>query len=59
VFLGPSKTVVLVGYKTVKEALVNHGEEFGDRKIGAGFRIMNDEHGRKWIILCLKLFYKQ
>ncbi|TRY96431.1 hypothetical protein DNTS_021460 [Danionella cerebrum] len=45
VFLGPQKTVVLVGYKTVKEALVNHNEEFGDRRIGPGFRIMNDEHG--------------
>uniref|UniRef100_A0A672NK52 Cytochrome P450 2K1-like n=1 Tax=Sinocyclocheilus grahami TaxID=75366 RepID=A0A672NK52_SINGR len=45
VFLGPRKTVVLVGYKTVKEALVNHAEEFGDRDIGPGFRIMNDEHG--------------
>ncbi|KAF4115667.1 hypothetical protein G5714_003156 [Onychostoma macrolepis] len=33
VFLGPKKTVVLVGYKTVKEALVNHAEEFGDRDI--------------------------
>ncbi len=45
-FLGPRKTVVLVGYKTVKEALVNHAEEFGDRDIGPIFRIMNDEHGR-------------
>ncbi|XP_051744174.1 cytochrome P450 2K1-like isoform X2 [Ctenopharyngodon idella] len=45
VFLGPSKTVVLVGYKTVKEALVNYAEEFGDRNIAPGFRIMNDEHG--------------
>ncbi|KAF4115665.1 hypothetical protein G5714_003154 [Onychostoma macrolepis] len=45
VFLGPKKSVVLVGYKTVKEALVNHAEEFGDRDIGPGFRIMNKEHG--------------
>ncbi|NP_001073172.1 cytochrome P450 2K19 isoform X1 [Danio rerio] len=45
VFLGPRKTVVLVGYKTVKEALVNYAEQFGDREIGPGFRIMNDEHG--------------
>uniref|UniRef100_A0A8C1MPR3 Cytochrome P450 2K1-like n=1 Tax=Cyprinus carpio TaxID=7962 RepID=A0A8C1MPR3_CYPCA len=45
VFLGPKKTVLLVGYKTVKEALVNHAEEFGDRDIGPSFRIMNDEHG--------------
>ncbi|KAL0196647.1 hypothetical protein M9458_005187, partial [Cirrhinus mrigala] len=45
VFLGPKKTVVLVGYKTVKEALVNHAEEFGDRDIVPSFRIMNDKHG--------------
>ncbi len=51
VFLGPRKTVVLVGYKTVKEALVNHAEEFGDRDIGPVFRIMNDEHGRILLFL--------
>ncbi|XP_043090081.1 cytochrome P450 2K1-like [Puntigrus tetrazona] len=45
VFLGPKQTVVLVGYKTVKEALVNHAEEFGDRDIAPSFRIMNDKHG--------------
>ncbi|XP_059211949.1 cytochrome P450 2K1-like isoform X3 [Centropristis striata] len=31
IYLGPKKVVVLAGYKTVKEALVNHSEEFGDR----------------------------
>lgn len=30
-YLGSRKVVVLAGYKTVKEALVNHAEEFGDR----------------------------
>ncbi|XP_026175032.1 cytochrome P450 2K4-like [Mastacembelus armatus] len=30
-YLGPRKVVVLAGYKTVKEALVNHADEFGDR----------------------------
>ncbi|XP_056117727.1 cytochrome P450 2K1-like [Rhinichthys klamathensis goyatoka] len=45
VFLGPRKTVVLVGYKTVKEALVNYGEEFGDRKIEPGFTMTHNEHG--------------
>ncbi|XP_059211944.1 cytochrome P450 2K1-like isoform X2 [Centropristis striata] len=30
-YLGPKKVVVLAGYKTVKEALVNYAEEFGDR----------------------------
>ncbi|XP_068454927.1 cytochrome P450 2K1-like [Clinocottus analis] len=31
VYMGPQKVVVLAGYKTVKEALVNRAEEFGDR----------------------------
>ncbi|XP_028979787.2 cytochrome P450 2K1-like [Esox lucius] len=31
VHIGPRKVVVLAGYKTVKEALVNHVEEFGER----------------------------
>uniref|UniRef100_A0A3P8Y7I5 unspecific monooxygenase n=1 Tax=Esox lucius TaxID=8010 RepID=A0A3P8Y7I5_ESOLU len=31
VHIGPRKVVVLAGYKTVKEALVNHAEEFGER----------------------------
>ncbi|KAI1886498.1 hypothetical protein AGOR_G00196360 [Albula goreensis] len=30
---GPKKVVVLAGYKTVKQALVNFAEEFGDRDI--------------------------
>ncbi|XP_032398641.1 cytochrome P450 2K1 isoform X1 [Etheostoma spectabile] len=31
VYLGPQKVVVLAGYKTVKEALVNYADEFGER----------------------------
>ncbi|XP_056117730.1 cytochrome P450 2K3-like [Rhinichthys klamathensis goyatoka] len=45
VFLGPRKIVVLIGYKTVKEALVNYAEEFGDRKIEPGCRITHNGHG--------------
>ncbi|XP_050961654.1 cytochrome P450 2K1-like [Labeo rohita] len=45
VFLGPKKTVVLVGYKTIKEALVNYAEEFGDREIAPSFRITNGKNG--------------
>ncbi|XP_027627884.1 cytochrome P450 2K6 [Tupaia chinensis] len=29
--MGPKKVVVLSGYETVKDALVNHGDEFGER----------------------------
>ncbi|XP_037331350.2 cytochrome P450 2K1-like [Pungitius pungitius] len=33
VYLGSQKVVILAGYKTVKEALVNHAAEFGERYI--------------------------
>ncbi|KAM8844043.1 cytochrome P450 2K1-like [Spinachia spinachia] len=33
VYLGPQKVVILAGYKTTKQALVNHAVEFGERKI--------------------------
>ncbi|XP_070843049.1 cytochrome P450 2K1-like isoform X1 [Chaetodon trifascialis] len=48
VYFGPKKVVVLAGYKTVKEALVNHAEEFGDRD---SMQIMDDHcqgHGLLW-----------
>ncbi|XP_047430329.1 cytochrome P450 2K1-like [Mugil cephalus] len=31
IYMGPKKVVVLAGYKTVKEALVNCADEFGER----------------------------
>uniref|UniRef100_A0A667ZVR6 Cytochrome P450 2K1-like n=1 Tax=Myripristis murdjan TaxID=586833 RepID=A0A667ZVR6_9TELE len=45
VYLGPNKVVVLAGYKTVKQALVNHAEEFGDRHISPIFYDLNNGHG--------------
>ncbi|XP_041814106.1 cytochrome P450 2K1-like [Chelmon rostratus] len=48
VYFGPKKVVVLAGHKTVKEALVNHAEEFGDRD---PTQIMEDNsqgHGVLW-----------
>ncbi|KAJ1149064.1 hypothetical protein NDU88_001882, partial [Pleurodeles waltl] len=30
--MGRKKCVVLAGYKTVKDALVNHADEFGERE---------------------------
>lgn len=33
VYFGPQKFVILAGYKTVKQALVNYAVEFGDRHI--------------------------
>lgn len=39
--------VVLAGYKTVKEALVNHDEEFGDRDTFEILRDFTKGHGKE------------
>lgn len=43
--MGPKKVVVLMGYKTVKEALVSHAEEFGEREPLATVKESKLEHG--------------
>lgn len=43
--MGPRKAVVLAGYRTVKEALVNHAEEFGDREVPPVIKDSNLDHG--------------
>ncbi|RVE55901.1 hypothetical protein OJAV_G00230810 [Oryzias javanicus] len=48
VFLGGEKVVVLAGYKTVKNALVNHDEEFGERAIPQIVQELNKGHGVLW-----------
>ncbi|XP_048847069.1 cytochrome P450 2K1-like isoform X1 [Brienomyrus brachyistius] len=45
VHFGPKKVVVLTGFKTVKEALVNHAVEFGEREITPIFYDFNEGHG--------------
>ncbi|XP_046893408.1 cytochrome P450 2K1-like [Hypomesus transpacificus] len=45
VYFGPKKVVVLAGYKTVEQALVNHAVEFGDREITPAFHLINQGHG--------------
>ncbi|XP_034151015.1 cytochrome P450 2K1-like isoform X2 [Esox lucius] len=45
VHFGPKKVVVLAGYKTVKDALVNHAQDFGDRDITPMFYDLNKGHG--------------
>ncbi|XP_029982357.1 cytochrome P450 2K1-like [Sphaeramia orbicularis] len=45
IYLGIKKVVVLAGYKTVKEALVNYAEEFGVREISPIFYDINQGHG--------------
>ncbi|XP_071265543.1 cytochrome P450 2K1-like isoform X2 [Salvelinus alpinus] len=45
VHFGPKKVVVLAGYKTVKQALVNQAEDFGDRDITPLFYESSQGHG--------------
>nr|XP_061806673.1 cytochrome P450 2K1-like [Nerophis lumbriciformis] len=43
--MGPKKVVVLAGYQTVKEALVQHAEEFGEREAFNTVKEAKLEHG--------------
>uniref|UniRef100_A0A3B4ZVT7 Cytochrome P450 2K1-like n=2 Tax=Stegastes partitus TaxID=144197 RepID=A0A3B4ZVT7_9TELE len=45
VYLGPQKVVVLAGYRAVKQALVSHAVEFGNREITPVFHDFNQGHG--------------
>ncbi|XP_029293057.1 cytochrome P450 2K1-like [Cottoperca gobio] len=45
VYFGMKKVVVLAGYKTVRQALVNHAEEFGDREVAPIFYDFNKGNG--------------
>ncbi|XP_070958697.1 cytochrome P450 2K1-like isoform X2 [Oncorhynchus clarkii lewisi] len=46
VHFGPTKVVILAGYKTVNQALVNHAEEFGDRGMLPVFYDFTNGHGK-------------
>ncbi|XP_010076217.1 PREDICTED: cytochrome P450 2K4-like [Pterocles gutturalis] len=54
VHFGPRKVVVLAGYETIKDALFNHAEEFGERAEIPIFRKMTQgngiafSHGELW-----------
>ncbi|KAK0148775.1 Cytochrome P450 2K1 [Merluccius polli] len=45
VYFGPMKVLVLAGYKTVKQALVNHADEFGGRYIFPASVDVSQQHG--------------
>ncbi|XP_070836479.1 cytochrome P450 2K1-like [Chaetodon trifascialis] len=45
VYFGLQKVVVLAGYRTVRQALVNHAEEFGDREVTPISYDVNKGHG--------------
>lgn len=51
VHFGPKKVVVLAGYKTVKQALVNQAEEFGERDITPIFQDFNQGCGKTSALL--------
>ncbi|CAI5684570.1 cytochrome P450 2K1 [Oreochromis niloticus] len=48
VYLGTKKVVVLSGYKTVKEALVDYDDVFGDRNQPQIMRELSQGHGVVW-----------
>uniref|UniRef100_A0A3Q4GUF5 Uncharacterized protein n=1 Tax=Neolamprologus brichardi TaxID=32507 RepID=A0A3Q4GUF5_NEOBR len=48
VYLGPKKVVVLAGYKTVKQALVDYDDVFGDRSPTKLAHELTKEHGVLW-----------
>ncbi|XP_075315873.1 cytochrome P450 2K1-like [Odontesthes bonariensis] len=48
VHFGPKKVVILAGYKTVKEALVNHDDVFGGRDTLKLLNDVNKGHGVLW-----------
>uniref|UniRef100_A0A674DJ80 unspecific monooxygenase n=1 Tax=Salmo trutta TaxID=8032 RepID=A0A674DJ80_SALTR len=45
VHFGPTKVVILAGYNTVNQAMVNHAEEFGDRGMLPVFYDFTNGHG--------------
>lgn len=45
-YFGTKKIIVLAGYKTIKEALVNYADEFGQREITQTFKFAED-HGKE------------
>ncbi|KAJ1096215.1 hypothetical protein NDU88_001358 [Pleurodeles waltl] len=45
VHFGPKKMVVLTGYETIKDALVNQADDFGDRAEIPIFQVLSGGHG--------------
>ncbi|XP_054464211.1 cytochrome P450 2K1-like isoform X1 [Anoplopoma fimbria] len=46
VYFGPQKVVILAGYKTVRQALINYAVEFGERHIFPSGIDLNGSHSR-------------
>lgn len=56
VYFGLKKVIVIAGYRAVKEALVNHAEEFGNREVTPVFYDFNKGHGKKILFELVTLF---
>lgn len=47
IHMGPKKVVVLSGYETVKDALINYGNQFGERSRVPIFERLFDGKGKE------------
>lgn len=56
VYFGFKKVVVLAGYRTVKQALVNYAEEFGEREVTPLFHDFNKGHGKNFLFYFIWCF---
>lgn len=56
VYFGLKKVIVIAGYRTVKQALVNHAEEFGNREVTPIFYDFTKGHGKKILFELVTLF---
>ncbi|XP_037649490.1 cytochrome P450 2K1-like isoform X1 [Sebastes umbrosus] len=59
VYLGPQKVVILAGYETVKQALVNHAVEFGDRYVAPSFVDLRGSHSSRGILFANGELWKE
>lgn len=57
VYLGPKKVIVLAGYETVKQALVNYAVEFGNRDVSPLFFDISKGHGKSQPCASLNKIY--
>lgn len=57
VYFGLKKVIVIAGYRAVKEALVNHAEEFGNREVTPVFYDFNKGHGKKILFELVTIYF--
>lgn len=57
--MGAKKVVVLAGYKTVKQALVQHADAFGQRELMLIMQESNKQHGKDGKFCSVWLVHEQ